>query len=117
MLIVQSLLWLFIYMFNLFKSSVIYMYNLHVIYILILYQQQMFKQQQKMFQQARVVQSQRLKTIKQLHDQFTKVNQLSFTKCSKSNQQIQNACLLLCYICIMNYDQSGSCSCSLVYSI
>nr|XP_011448015.2 synaptonemal complex protein 3 [Crassostrea gigas] len=33
---------------------------------------QMFKQQQKMFQQARVVQSQRLKTIKQLHDQFTK---------------------------------------------
>lgn len=86
--IVQSLLWLFIYMFNLFKSSVIYMYNVHVIhvYILILYQQQMFKQQQKMFQQARVVQSQRLKTIKQLHDQFTKVNQLSFTKCSKSNQ-------------------------------
>lgn len=97
--IVQSLLWLFIYMFNLFKSSVIYMYNVHVIYILILYQQQMFKQQQKMFQQARVVQSQRLKTIKQLHDQFTKVNQLSFTKCLQNQiKQIQNACLFLCYM-------------------
>lgn len=100
--IVQSLLWLFIYMFNLFKSSVIYMYNVHVIYILILYQQQMFKQQQKMFQQARVVQSQRLKTIKQLHDQFTKVNQLSFIKCSKSNQT--NSKCLSSFVLYMHYE-------------
>lgn len=34
----------------------------------------MLRQQQKVFQQARVVQSQRLKTIKQLYDQFLKVN-------------------------------------------
>ena len=33
----------------------------------------MFKQQQKLFQQQRVVQAQRLKTIKQLHEQYTKV--------------------------------------------
>lgn len=33
----------------------------------------MFRQQQKVFQQARVVQSQRLKTIKQLYEQFLKV--------------------------------------------
>ncbi|KAK3594135.1 hypothetical protein CHS0354_040909 [Potamilus streckersoni] len=32
----------------------------------------LFKQQQKLFQQSRIVQSQRLKTIKQLHEQFTK---------------------------------------------
>ncbi|XP_033751590.1 synaptonemal complex protein 3-like [Pecten maximus] len=32
----------------------------------------LFKQQQKLFQQARVVQSQRLKTIRQLHEQYTK---------------------------------------------
>ncbi|XP_018111840.1 synaptonemal complex protein 3 isoform X2 [Xenopus laevis] len=32
----------------------------------------MFRQQQKLFQQARIVQSQRLKTIKQLHEQFLK---------------------------------------------
>ncbi|XP_062989440.1 synaptonemal complex protein 3 [Elgaria multicarinata webbii] len=32
----------------------------------------MFRQQQKVFQQARIVQSQRLKTIKQLHEQFLK---------------------------------------------
>ncbi|XP_063303264.1 synaptonemal complex protein 3 [Pelobates fuscus] len=32
----------------------------------------MFRQQQKLFQQARIVQSQRLKTIKQLYDQFLK---------------------------------------------
>lgn len=100
--VVQSLLWLFIYMFNLFKSSVIYMYNVHVIFILILYQQQMFKQQQKMFQQARVVQSQRLKTIKQLHDQFTKVNKLSFTKCSKSNQT--NSKCLSSFVLYMHYE-------------
>lgn len=39
-----------------------------------------------MFQQARVVQSQRLKTIKQLHDQFTKVKQLSLTTVNVQNQ-------------------------------
>ncbi|XP_044535083.1 synaptonemal complex protein 3 [Gracilinanus agilis] len=33
----------------------------------------MFRQQQKVFQQARIVQSQRLKTIKQLYEQFLKV--------------------------------------------
>ncbi|KAK3103271.1 hypothetical protein FSP39_018020 [Pinctada imbricata] len=33
---------------------------------------QLFKQQQKLFQQARIVQSQRLKTIRQLHDQYSK---------------------------------------------
>lgn len=60
--------------------------DIHVIHILILFQQQMFKQQQKMFQQARVVQSQRLKTIKQLHDQFTKVKQLSLTTINVQNQ-------------------------------
>ncbi|XP_048355813.1 synaptonemal complex protein 3 isoform X2 [Sphaerodactylus townsendi] len=32
----------------------------------------MFRQQQKVFQQARIVQSQRLKTIKQLYEQFLK---------------------------------------------
>ncbi len=32
-----------------------------------------FKQQQKLFQQQRVVQTQRLKTIKQLHEQYAKV--------------------------------------------
>ncbi|XP_053572960.1 synaptonemal complex protein 3 [Bombina bombina] len=32
----------------------------------------MFRQQQKLFQQARIVQSQRLKTIKQLYEQFIK---------------------------------------------
>ncbi|XP_030071275.1 synaptonemal complex protein 3 isoform X1 [Microcaecilia unicolor] len=32
----------------------------------------MFRQQQKLFQQARIVQSQRLKTIKQLYEQFLK---------------------------------------------
>lgn len=34
--------------------------------------QNLFKQQQKLFQQSRVVQSQRLKSIKQLHDQYIK---------------------------------------------
>ena len=33
----------------------------------------MFKQQQKLFQQQRVVQAQRLKTIKQLQEQYIKV--------------------------------------------
>ncbi|XP_071584365.1 synaptonemal complex protein 3 isoform X1 [Heliangelus exortis] len=37
----------------------------------------MFRQQQKVFQQARIVQSQRLKTIKQLYEQFLK----SFPNC------------------------------------
>ncbi|XP_066118999.1 synaptonemal complex protein 3 isoform X3 [Saccopteryx bilineata] len=32
----------------------------------------LFQQQQKVFQQSRLVQNQRLKTIKQLHEQFTK---------------------------------------------
>lgn len=57
----------------------------------------MFKQQQKMFQQARVVQSQRLKTIKQLHDQFTKVKQLSLTTVNVQIKQMKNACVLLCF--------------------
>ncbi|XP_028736157.2 synaptonemal complex protein 3 [Peromyscus leucopus] len=34
----------------------------------------LFRQQQKLFQQSRIVQSQRLKTIKQLHEQFIKVS-------------------------------------------
>ncbi|CAH1787931.1 unnamed protein product [Owenia fusiformis] len=34
--------------------------------------QNLFRQQQKMFQQARVVQNQRLKTIRQLHEQYMK---------------------------------------------
>jgi len=34
--------------------------------------QSLFRQQQKLFQQTRVVQSQRLKTIKQLHEQYLK---------------------------------------------
>ncbi|CAG2191479.1 SYCP3 [Mytilus edulis] len=34
----------------------------------------LFKQQQKLFQQARVVQSQRLKTVQQLHEQYSKVS-------------------------------------------
>ncbi|XP_068801188.1 synaptonemal complex protein 3 isoform X3 [Struthio camelus] len=37
----------------------------------------MFRQQQKVFQQARIVQSQRLKTIKQLYEQFLKVKYTS----------------------------------------
>ena len=35
--------------------------------------QNLFRQQQKLFQQSRVVQAQRLKTIRQLHEQYTKV--------------------------------------------
>lgn len=50
-----------------------------------------------MFQQARVVQSQRLKTIKQLHDQFTKVKQLSLTTVNVQIKQMKNACVLLCF--------------------
>ncbi|XP_077995090.1 synaptonemal complex protein 3-like [Glandiceps talaboti] len=34
--------------------------------------QALFRQQQKLFQQARTVQSQRLKTLRQLHEQYTK---------------------------------------------
>lgn len=41
---------------------------------LLLLLQNMLRQQQKVFQQARIVQSQRLKTIKQLYEQFLKVN-------------------------------------------
>ena len=42
----------------------------HVNYFVI---QNLFRQQQKLFQQSRVVQAQRLKTIRQLHEQYTKV--------------------------------------------
>ncbi len=35
--------------------------------------QNLFRQQQKLFQQSRVVQGQRLKTMRQLHEQFMKV--------------------------------------------
>ena len=41
----------------------------HIIFIF----QNLMRQQQKMFQQTRVVQSQRLRTIRQLFDQYTKV--------------------------------------------
>lgn len=34
--------------------------------------QNLFRQQQKVFQQSRIVQSQRLKTIRQLYEQFIK---------------------------------------------
>uniref|UniRef100_A0A8B9ZX31 XLR/SYCP3/FAM9 domain-containing protein n=1 Tax=Anas zonorhyncha TaxID=75864 RepID=A0A8B9ZX31_9AVES len=44
----------------------------------------MFRQQQKVFQQARVVQSQRLKTIKQLYEQFLK----SMEELEKTNENL-----------------------------
>ncbi|NWH15589.1 SYCP3 protein, partial [Grus americana] len=44
----------------------------------------MFRQQQKVFQQARIVQSQRLKTIKQLYEQFLK----SMEELEKSNENL-----------------------------
>ncbi|NWH70199.1 SYCP3 protein, partial [Piaya cayana] len=44
----------------------------------------MFRQQQKVFQQTRIVQSQRLKTIKQLYDQFLK----SMEELEKSNESL-----------------------------
>ncbi|NXU48661.1 SYCP3 protein, partial [Turnix velox] len=44
----------------------------------------MFRQQQKVFQQARIVQSQRLKTIKQLYEQFSK----SMEELEKSNENL-----------------------------
>ncbi|NXF62759.1 SYCP3 protein, partial [Ciccaba nigrolineata] len=44
-----------------------------------------FRQQQKVFQQARIVQSQRLKTIKQLYDQFLKVH---MEELEKSNENL-----------------------------
>ncbi|KFP78920.1 Synaptonemal complex protein 3 [Acanthisitta chloris] len=44
----------------------------------------MFRQQQKVFQQARVVQSQRLKTIKQLYEQFLK----TMEELEKSNESL-----------------------------
>ncbi|XP_064369952.1 synaptonemal complex protein 3 isoform X3 [Dromaius novaehollandiae] len=44
----------------------------------------MFRQQQKVFQQARIVQSQRLKTIKQLHEQFLK----SMEELEKNNESL-----------------------------
>ncbi|NWU14028.1 SYCP3 protein, partial [Cephalopterus ornatus] len=44
----------------------------------------MFRQQQKVFQQARIVQSQRLKTIKQLYEQFLK----SMDELEKSNENL-----------------------------
>ncbi|NXS74677.1 SYCP3 protein, partial [Pandion haliaetus] len=43
-----------------------------------------FRQQQKVFQQARIVQSQRLKTIKQLYEQFLK----SMEELEKSNENL-----------------------------
>uniref|UniRef100_A0A8C3JWZ0 XLR/SYCP3/FAM9 domain-containing protein n=1 Tax=Calidris pygmaea TaxID=425635 RepID=A0A8C3JWZ0_9CHAR len=44
----------------------------------------MFRQQQKVFQQARILQSQRLKTIKQLYEQFSK----SMEELEKSNENL-----------------------------
>ncbi|KFW90626.1 Synaptonemal complex protein 3 [Phalacrocorax carbo] len=44
----------------------------------------MFRQQQKVFQQARIVQSQRLKTIKQVYEQFLK----SMEELEKSNENL-----------------------------
>ncbi|XP_031445613.1 synaptonemal complex protein 3 isoform X2 [Phasianus colchicus] len=44
----------------------------------------MFRQQQKVFQQARIVQSQRLKTIKQLYEQFLK----SMEELEKNNETL-----------------------------
>ncbi|XP_020656097.1 synaptonemal complex protein 3 [Pogona vitticeps] len=44
----------------------------------------MFRQQQKVFQQARIVQSQRLKTIKQLYEQFLK----SMEDMEKNNENL-----------------------------
>ncbi|KFM13657.1 Synaptonemal complex protein 3 [Aptenodytes forsteri] len=44
----------------------------------------MFRQQQKVFQQARIVQSQRLKTIKQLYEQFLK----SMEELEKNNENL-----------------------------
>ncbi|NXP51843.1 SYCP3 protein, partial [Heliornis fulica] len=44
----------------------------------------MFRQQQKVFQQARIVSSQRLKTIKQLYEQFLK----SMEELEKSNDNV-----------------------------
>lgn len=44
------------------------------LWVSLLLLQNMLRQQQKVFQQARIVQSQRLKTIKQLYEQFLKVN-------------------------------------------
>ncbi|NXS01242.1 SYCP3 protein, partial [Oxylabes madagascariensis] len=44
----------------------------------------MLRQQQKVFQQARIVQSQRLKTIKQLYEQFVK----SMEELEKSNENL-----------------------------
>lgn len=44
-----------------------------------------FRQQQKLFQQTRVVQSQRLKTIKQLHEQYTQGIE-SLEKCHSDQQ-------------------------------
>ncbi|NXT32407.1 SYCP3 protein, partial [Pelecanoides urinatrix] len=44
----------------------------------------MFRQQQKVFQQARIVQSQRLKTIKQLYEQFLK----SMEELEKTNENL-----------------------------
>ncbi|KAM6304699.1 synaptonemal complex protein 3 [Podargus strigoides] len=43
-----------------------------------------FRQQQKVFQQSRIVQSQRLKTVKQLHEQFLK----SMEELEKSNENL-----------------------------
>ncbi|NWS42895.1 SYCP3 protein, partial [Probosciger aterrimus] len=45
----------------------------------------MLRQQQKVFQQARIVQSQRLKTIKQLYEQFLKVH---MEELEKSNENL-----------------------------
>ncbi|XP_075130681.1 synaptonemal complex protein 3 [Leptodactylus fuscus] len=44
----------------------------------------MFRQQQKLFQQARIVQNQRLKTIKQLYEQFLK----SMHELEKNNENL-----------------------------
>lgn len=69
---------------NLASLSIVQFDILHIINLMIegiffvFLLQNMFRQQQKVFQQARIVQSQRLKTIKQLYEQFLKVMYMHF---------------------------------------
>ncbi|KAJ4918464.1 hypothetical protein JOQ06_021258 [Pogonophryne albipinna] len=43
----------------------------------------LFRQQQKILQQARVVQNQKLKTVRELYEQFVKVRRHEVKPCSK----------------------------------
>ncbi len=61
--------WMKLYIFHYLPSAV----HSHVNIIFVFVLQNLFRQQQKVFQQTRIVQSQRLKTIKQLHEQYVKV--------------------------------------------